>query len=307
MSCHVAVLMGGKSSEREISLRSGRGCCHALEEAGYRVTPVDVQEDIALVLSALRPDVAFNALHGPLGEDGTIQGLLEILQIPYTHSGVLASALALQKDKTRFILEAAGIPVAKGKVVNRWEAAQHHVLPRPYVLKPLNEGSSMGIFIVQEDHSYPPQELTRSDWPYGDLLLAEAYIAGQELTCGVLGTKVLDIIEIESIAEPFYGYEAKYTKGGSIHHLPAKLKPNIYQTIQELTLKTHQALGCRGITRTDFRYDDRPHGTGEIVVLEINTQPGLTETSLFPEMAAYAGLSFPDLMRWMVEDASCHR
>ncbi len=307
MTKHVAVLMGGFSSERGVSLRSGEACAKALESQGYKVTRVDVGRDVAEVLARLNPDVALNALHGPGGEDGIIQGVLELLRIPYSHSGVLASALAANKDKAKLIMAAAGVPVAAGKVVSRFEAASDHVLAPPYVLKPVAEGSSYGVFIVQEGTSHPPQELLRPDWPYGELMLAEKYIAGRELTCAVMGDRALGVIEIKAAGGGWYDFEAKYAPGGSIHELPAKVKENIYQLVQDLALKAHRALGCRGMSRTDFRYDDRPGGTGELVVLEVNTQPGMTETSLAPEMAAYAGVPFGELVKWMVEDASCDR
>jgi D-alanine-D-alanine ligase len=307
MAKHIAVLMGGFSAERDVSLRSGEACAKALEAEGFTVTRLDVDRDISETLAKLRPDVAFNALHGRFGEDGIVQGILEMLQIPYTHSGVLASALAMQKDRAKDIMKAAGVPVATGITVDRATAAKAHVLPPPYVLKPLSEGSSFGVLIVQEDHEHPPQELTRSDWAYGDSLLAEKFVAGRELTCAVIGERALDVIEIRAADGGWYDYNAKYSKGGSIHVLPAILKENIYQNVQELALRAHRALGCRGVSRADFRYDDRPGGTGELVVLEVNTQPGMTETSLVPEMAAYAGLSFGELVRWMVEDASCNR
>jgi D-alanine-D-alanine ligase len=307
MAKHVAVLMGGFSAEREVSLRSGEACAKALEAEGFSVSRIDVDRDIAATLAKLRPDVALNALHGRFGEDGILQGILEMAQIPYTHSGVLASALAMQKDRARDVLKAAGLPVATGLTVTRAEAAKAHVMPPPYVVKPLNEGSSFGILIVREDQAHPPQELTRNDWAYGEKLLVETFIAGRELTCAVMGEKALDVIEIRTADGAWYDYDAKYAKGGSIHVLPANLKQNIYQIVQDLALKAHRALGCRGVSRTDFRYDDRPGGTGDLVILEVNTQPGMTETSLVPEMAAYAGLSFGELVRWMVEDASCNR
>jgi D-alanine-D-alanine ligase len=307
MTTHVAVLMGGLSSEREISLRSGEACARALEGEGYRVTRVDVGADVAQVLSALKPDVAFNALHGKYGEDGCVQGILEILRIPYTHSGVLASSLAMKKDVAKAVMAASGVPVPKGRVIHRLEAAKAHVLEPPYVLKPVSEGSSFGVFIVKKGRSHPPQELAAANWPHGELMLAEEFIDGRELTCAVMGTRALDVIEILPVSEDFYGYDAKYAKGGSKHVLPANLKQNIYQRIQELACEAHRALGCRGVSRTDFRYDDRPEGTGELVVLEVNTQPGMTETSLVPEMAAFAGFSFGELVKWMVEDASCDR
>jgi len=307
MTKHVAVLMGGLSSERSVSLRSGEACAKALEGEGFRVTRVDVGRDVAEVLARLAPDAALNALHGPGGEDGVIQGVLETLRIPYTHSGVLASALASHKDKAKIVMAAAGVPVPPGKVVSRFEAAKSHVLPPPYVLKPVSEGSSYGVFIVKEGTSHPPQELLRPDWTHGDMMLAEKFIAGREFTCAVVGDRALDVIEIKTVSSDWYDFSSKYAPGGSIHELPAKVKGNIYQNVQELALKAHMALGCRGVSRTDFRYDDRPEGTGELVVLEVNTQPGMTETSLAPEMAAYAGMSFGELVRWMVEDASCDR
>jgi len=306
MTQHVAVLMGGWSSEREVSLRSGRACAAGLVRAGYRVTEVDVDRDIAGTLAALRPDVAFNALHGRFGEDGTVQGVLETLEIPYTHSGVLASALAMHKEHARTVLAAAGVPVAAGRVVNRSEAARGHALTPPYVLKPVTEGSSVGILIVREGQEHPPQELTRSDWEHGEILLAEQFVDGRELTCSVIDGKPTGVIDIVP-AEGWYDYHAKYAKGGSKHILPAQISPIVYQLVQELTLKAHQALGCRGISRADFRYDDRPGGTGQLVCLEVNTQPGMTETSLVPEMAADAGYAFDELVAWMVKDASCNR
>ena len=307
MSKHVAVLLGGLSSEREVSLRSGAACAQALEGEGYRVTRVDVARDVAQTLAALKPDVAFNALHGPMGEDGTIQGVLEYLRIPYTHSGVLASALAMHKAMAKIVLRDAGVPVPEGRIVNRLEAARAHVINPPYVLKPVSEGSSYGVFIVKEDASAPPAELSAADWKYGESLLAEKFIAGRELTCAVVGDQALGVIDIRAADGGWYDYAAKYTKGGSIHILPAEIKGNIYQQIQQLALTAHRALGCRGVSRSDFRYDDRPGGTGELVMLEVNTQPGMTETSLVPELAAHAGMSFGELVRWMVEDASCDR
>jgi len=306
VSKHVAVLMGGWSAEREVSLRSGKACADALQRCGYRVSRVDVGRDIASVLQTLKPDVAFNVLHGRPGEDGTLQGILEIQGIPYTHSGVMASSVAMEKDVAKVVMQAAGVPVPEGRVVTRQEAAKDHVLPRPYVLKPVAEGSSVGVFIVTEQHAHPPQELTRSDWSLGDRLLAEKYIPGKELTCAVMGDRALDVIEIVA-ATKFYDYEAKYAPGGSKHVLPAQISPFVYQEARRLALKAHHALGCRGVTRADFRYDDRSAGTEGLVCLEVNTQPGMTETSLVPELAAYAGMSFDELTRWMVEDASLNR
>jgi D-alanine-D-alanine ligase len=306
MSKHVAVLMGGWSSERPVSLNSGNGCADALEAGGFRVTRVDVGRDIAEVLSKLRPDVAFNALHGPFGEDGCIQGILEVLGIPYTHSGVLASALAMNKPKAKDVMKAAGVPVAESVLMNRFEAAKAHPMPPPYVVKPPAEGSSFGVLIVKEDALNPPQQLYADDWPHGDTVMVERYVAGRELTCAVRGDEPLDVIDILT-GERFYDYHAKYATGGSKHVLPAQISPIIYQNVQMLALRAHQALGCRGVSRADFRYDDRPGGTGALVCLEVNTQPGMTATSLVPEMAAYAGMDFRALVRWMVEDASCGR
>jgi D-alanine-D-alanine ligase len=305
---HVAVLMGGLSAERQVSLDSGTGCAQALEEAGYQVTRVDVGRDLAVRLSELKPDACFNALHGRWGEDGCVQGLLELMGIPYTHSGVLASAIAMHKERAKEVMRAAGIPLADGRVVQRSEAAKAHVLPRPYVLKPVSEGSSVGVFIVPEDHTHPPQELNDPGWAFGEALLAERYIPGRELTCAVMGDRVLGVTEIvptETLR--FYNYEAKYAQGGSRHLLPAPLSSNVYELVQKLTLTAHKALGCRGVSRADFRYDDTQGGTGEVVCLEVNTQPGMTVTSLVPELAAHAGLTFPELVSWMVEEASCNR
>jgi D-alanine-D-alanine ligase len=298
--------MGGWSAEREVSLNSGKACAAGLEKSGYKVTPVDVARDIEDVLAKLKPDVAFNALHGNFGEDGGMQTILERLKIPYTHSGVQSSALAMDKERARQAMAAAGVPVAEGKVVNRQQAAKSHPLTPPYVLKPVSEGSSVGILIVQEDEASPPQELSDPNWGHGDLLLAEKYIAGRELTCAVVDGKPTGIIDIVPAAG-WYDYHAKYSKGGSIHILPAQISPSVYQFVQSSTLKAHQALGCRGVSRADFRYDDRPDGTGEIVCLEVNTQPGMTVTSLVPELAAHAGYAFDELVRWMVEDASLNR
>lgn len=306
MSKHVAVLLGGLSAEREVSLRSGEACARAAESVGYRVSRIDVGRNIAEVLTALKPDVVLNALHGPYGEDGTVQGVLEYLGIPYTHSGVLASALAMDKAQAKIVLAAHGVPVPEGRVVTREEAARAHVLPRPYVLKPVREGSSVGVFIVGEDQEHPPQELTRPDWPHGELILAERYIPGLELTCAVMGGEPLDVIEIQS-AVKFYDYEAKYAPGGSVHILPARILPNVYQKVRILAARAHEALGCRGISRADFRYDDRTGDESGLVCLEVNTQPGMTETSLVPELAAHAGYSFGELVKWMVEDASLGR
>jgi D-alanine-D-alanine ligase len=301
---HVAVLMGGWSAEREVSLRSGKACADALARLGYRVTPIDVGRDIAAALTAAKPDIALNVLHGRPGEDGTLQGLLEILGIPYTHSGVLASAVAMQKDTAKVLFRAAGVPVAEDRVLSRLEAAKTHAMAPPYVIKPVAEGSSVGVYIVTEEHPHPPQELYRDDWTFGDIVMVERYIPGKELTCAVLGDRALDVIEIVP-ATRFYDYEAKYAAGGSKHLLPAPILLNVYQEVRRLSLAAHSALGCRGVSRADFRYDDL--GTGKLACLEVNTQPGMTETSLVPELAAYAGITFDELVQWMVEDASTNR
>ncbi|HVV91797.1 MAG TPA: D-alanine--D-alanine ligase [Hyphomicrobiales bacterium] len=303
---HVAVLMGGLSSERDVSLRSGAACADALARLGYRVSRIDAGRDLGAVLAQVKPDIAFNALHGRFGEDGTVQGLLELMQIPYTHSGVMASALAMNKDRARVVMAAAGVPVAEGRVVGRAEAAQAHPMAPPYVLKPVSEGSSMGVLIVQEGQAHPPQELFRDDWEFGEELLCERFVAGRELTCAVMGEEALGVIDIVPEAG-FYDYHAKYAKGGSRHVLPAEISSFVYQGIQKLAVAAHHALGCRGVSRADFRFDDRPGGTGALVCLEVNTQPGMTETSLVPEMAAHAGYSFDELVKWMVEDASFGR
>ena len=306
MAKHVAVLMGGWSAEREVSLRSGRACADALTRQGYRVTRVDVGRDIAALLTTIKPDVALNVLHGRPGEDGTLQGLLEILAIPYTHSGVMASSVAMQKDVAKVLFRASGVPVPEGMVASRFEVAREHLLTPPYVIKPVAEGSSVGVFIVTAEHAHPPQELTREDWDYGDRVIVEKFIAGKELTCAVMGEQALGVIEIVPTTR-FYDYEAKYAPGGSKHILPAPVSPFVYQQARELALGAHRALGCRGVSRADFRYDDRIEGTGGLVCLEVNTQPGMTETSLVPELAAHAGISFDELVRWMVEDASLNR
>jgi D-alanine-D-alanine ligase len=306
MSKHVAVLMGGWSAEREVSLRSGRACAEALARLGFRVTRIDVGRDIAAVLTTVKPDVALNVLHGRPGEDGTLQGLLEVLAVPYTHSGVLASALAMQKDVAKELFRAAGVPVPEGIVASRFEAAKAHVMAPPYVVKPIAEGSSVGVFIVTAQHAHPPQELNREDWAFGDRVVVEKYIPGKELTCAVMGDAALGVIEIVPTVR-FYDYESKYAPGGSKHLLPAPVSHFVYQQARELALRAHRALGCRGVSRADFRYDDRIEGTGGLFCLEVNTQPGMTETSLVPELAAHTGITFDELVRWMIEDASLNR
>ncbi|MBT1156233.1 D-alanine--D-alanine ligase [Aminobacter anthyllidis] len=306
-SKHVAVLLGGFSSERPVSLSSGNACAEALEQVGYQVTRVDVDRDVGAVLSALKPDVAFNALHGPFGEDGTIQGILEYLGIPYTHSGVLASALAMNKEQSKKVAKAAGIPIAESRVLDRFAIGNQHPMKPPYVVKPVSEGSSFGVVIVKEDQSHPPQVISSSEWRYGNTVMVERFIHGRELTCAVMGDVALGVCEIIPTGHAFYDYDSKYVAGGSKHECPAKVSPNIYQKIQTLALKAHQAIGCRGVSRSDFRYDDRHSENGEVVWLEVNTQPGMTPTSLVPEIAAQAGHSFGELLSWMVEDASCLR
>lgn len=301
---HVAVLMGGWSAEREVSLRSGAASADALETLGmYRVSRVDVARDIASVLAGLQPDAALNMLHGPFGEDGCMQGLLELLDIPYSHSGVLASALAMHKPRAKQVLADAHIPVPTGRIAERRDAGSHHLMEVPYVVKPVDSGSSVGVYIVSDLSSPPPQELLAEDWPYGESVLVEEYIPGKELTCAVMGDRALGVIEIVSEL-PFYDYEAKYAPGGSRHILPAEIPPEIYESVRTYAHAAHQVLGCRGVSRADFRYDP---ATATLVCLEVNTQPGMTGTSLVPEMAAHAGITFPELVRWMVEDASTRR
>ncbi|KRA99144.1 D-alanine--D-alanine ligase [Devosia sp. Root685] len=306
MTKHVAVLMGGWSNERPVSLMTGAGCAAALRQAGYEVTEVDVGRDVADVLARLKPDVAFNALHGPFGESGMIQGVLELLEIPYTHSGVLASSLAMNKHQAKILFKAAGIPVTDHVIVPRAEAARAHVMAPPYVIKPIADGSSFGVFIVKAETSHPPQELLREDWTSGEEMMVERFIPGRELTCAVMGDVALGVTEIIT-DRTFFNYEAKYSNGGAVHVLPAQLKPKIYDKVQQFSLAAHAALGCRGLTRCDFRYNDAAGEDGELVLLEINTQPGMTEVSLAPEQAAHAGHSYSELCAWLVEDASCNR
>jgi len=305
---HVAVLMGGWSPEREVSLDTGNACAKALEDAGYPVTRVDVDRNISDVLSALKPDVAFNALHGVWGEDGHVQGILETLKIPYSHSGVLASALAMDKEKSKILFKNKKIPIAESRIVSRLEAAEAHVLKTPYVIKPVNQGSSVGVYIVPVGANRPPQALKSKDWDLGEELMVERYVAGRELTCGVMGDVALGVIDIVNRdGLEFYDYEAKYALGGSEHILPAQIPDDIYRRAQTYALEAHKVLGCRGVSRADFRYDDTFNGTGELIILEVNTQPGMTETSLVPEMARHAGHDFSEFVSWMVEDATCNR
>ncbi|WP_370152614.1 D-alanine--D-alanine ligase [Ferrovibrio sp.] len=301
---HVAVLMGGWSSEREVSLTSGRACAKALREEGFAVSEIDVGRDIAEQLAKVRPDVAFNALHGPFGEDGCVQGLLEVMGIPYTHSGVMASALAMNKPMAKDIWRSHGLPLAEGKVVHRSAFLAGPVMQHPYVIKPLNEGSSVGVHIVFENDNYQPQD--DADWKFGEHVLVERYIPGREIQVAVLGDRVLGAIEIRAHGR-FYDYEAKYTDGKATHLMPAPVHRDVYDEICVQALKAHQLLGCRGATRSDWRYDDTAGEPGRFYLLEINTQPGMTPLSLVPEIAAHGGISFGQLVRWMVEDASCGR
>ena len=300
----VAVLYGGISAEREVSLASGGKVIAALREAGYAVTPVLVGDDLAALIAALtpRPDVVFNALHGRFGEDGAIQGVLDWLGIPYTHSGVRASAIAMDKAAARAAFLAAGLPVAAGRVIEVAELEHADPLPLPYVIKPINEGSSVGVEIVRDGSNRRAQ--IAAQWSYGGAALVEEFIPGRELTVAVMQDRALAVTEITA-ASGFYDYEAKYAEGGSRHVVPAAIHPEAYAKALEVALAAHRALGCRGATRSDFRYDDTKGEPGRLVLLEVNTQPGLTPTSLLPEQAAYLGMSFPELCAWMVENAAC--
>ncbi len=303
----VAVLKGGLSAERDVSLRSGAAVAEALRSEGYTVTEIDAGRDLAQVLAELKPDAVFNALHGKFGEDGCVQGILELLEIPYTHSGVLASALAMHKERAKDVMKLAGVPVAEARLLTRREALAEHAIKPPYVVKPVAEGSSVGVVIVPADAERPPNSIGATD-DLDQIVMAERFIAGRELTCAVIGGFVTDVIEIVPLKGlAFYDFEAKYAPGGSKHELPAQLLPDVYQSVRSLTLKAHLALGCRGVSRADFRFDDTPGGTGELICLEVNTQPGMTGTSLVPELAGYAGWPFGSLVRWMIEDASCNR
>jgi D-alanine-D-alanine ligase len=300
----VAVLYGGMSAEREVSLSTGRQVIAALREAGYEVAPVEVKDDLRAVIAALdpRPDAVFNALHGRFGEDGAIQGVLDWLGLPYTHSGVRASALAMDKVAAKAVFAAHGLPVPRGEVVD--VAALEHADPMalPYVVKPINEGSSVGVEIMRVGDNR--RASVAAGWKFGATALVEEYIPGRELTVGVMGGEALAVTEIASNAG-FYDYEAKYAEGGSRHAIPAAIHPDIYARALGVAEAAHKALGCRGATRCDFRYDDTAGEPGRLVLLEINTQPGLTPTSLLPEQAAHRGMSFPQLCAWMVENATC--
>lgn len=299
MAPEVAVLMGGLSAEREVSLVSGRECAKALREAGYRVTEVDCGPDLPARLTELKPDVCFNALHGRWGEDGCVQGMLEWLGIPYTHSGVLASALAMDKVKTKEVYKAAGLPVVDSVLASREAVEARHVLPAPYVVKPYNEGSSVGVYIVREGSNAPRLAKTMPD-----VVMVETYAPGRELTTTVMGDRALGVTDI--ITDGWYDYDAKYKPGGSRHECPAQLPAEIEAACLDYAVRAHKALGCRGVSRTDFRWDEA-RGLAGLILLETNTQPGMTPTSLAPEQAAMQGIGFPEFCAWMVEDASCNR
>ncbi|MGI9168737.1 MAG: D-alanine--D-alanine ligase [Caulobacteraceae bacterium] len=295
---HVAVLMGGLSAEREVSLTSGAACAAALERLGAKVERLDAGRDIAQVLAALRPEVCFNALHGAWGEDGCVQGVLETLGLAYTHSGVLASALAMDKAKAKAVLAAAGVPVPGGGLYDRFEAGRGHVMAPPYVVKPNAQGSSVGVFRVFEGANAPPRELLSPDWAFGEAVMIEPYVPGLELAVAVIGGRALTVTEIES-RTGFYDYEAKYGEGGSVHILPARIGSEVAARALRHAAAAHAALGCQGVTRSDLRYDAL---NDLLVLLEVNTQPGMTPTSLAPEQAAHIGMGFDRLVLWITED-----
>ena len=300
---HVAVLHGGVSAEREVSLATGTQVVAALRQAGFEVTPIEVGQDLAAVIAALqtaKPDAVFNALHGRFGEDGCIQGVLDWLGLPYTHSGLRASALAMDKAAAKAAFAAAGLPVAPSRIVSPEELEAADPLPRPYVVKPVNEGSSVGVEILRAGDNRRA-EVARN-WKYDRRIMAEAYIPGRELTVAVMGDRPLEVTEIAT-GNVFYDYEAKYAHGGSRHTLPAPVHPAIRAQAMDAAVRAHQALGCRGVSRADFRYDDTAGEPGRLYILEVNTQPGMTRTSLVPEQAAHLGIAFPDLCAWMVREA----
>ncbi len=296
---HVALLLGGLSSEREVSLVSGKACGAALERLGAKVSYVDAGRDLAQVLTQLKPDVCFNALHGAWGEDGCVQGVLETLNLPYTHSGVLASALAMDKAKAKAVLAAAGVTVPGGGLFNRIEAAKDHVMAPPYVVKPNSEGSSVGVFIVHEGANRPPQELSSPTWTFGEEVMIEPYIRGKELAVGVMAGVAMTVTDIVPTSG-FYDFEAKYGEGGSVHVIPAEIPAHVFEKAMKMSELAHAALGCQGVTRSDLRYDDI---NDILVLLEVNTQPGMTPTSLVPEQAAMKGVDFDQLVLWITEDA----
>ena len=297
----VVVLKGGLSAEREVSLVSGRECASALRRAGFEVREVDAGRDVAAQLSAARPDVVFNALHGRWGEDGCVQGTLEWMEIPYTHSGVLASALAMDKVRAKAVYEAHGLPVAESLLAPRAEVQARHPMAPPYVVKPYNEGSSVGIYIVAENANGPAR--LEPDAP--ETLMVERFVPGRELTVSVMDDRALAVTDIIATSG-WYDYHAKYAEGGSRHEVPADVPAEIAAHCLDYALTAHRALGCRGLSRTDFRWDEAL-GLAGLVVLETNTQPGMTPTSLAPEQAAHCGISFEELCTWLVEDASCRR
>jgi D-alanine-D-alanine ligase len=292
--------MGGPSAEREVSLSTGRECAAALRDAGCDVIEVDAGHDLAMRLIDIAPDAVFNALHGRWGEDGAVQGLLEWLRIPYTHSGILASALTLDKERTKEIYRSVGLPVVDSVLADADDVRTRHVMTPPYVVKPYNEGSSVGIYIVHDTANGPPQ--LADDMPAR--VMVEAYVPGRELTTTAMGDRALTVTDI--ITDGWYDYHAKYSPGGSRHVLPADIPAEIFDACMEYALRAHHALGCRGLSRTDFRWDES-RGLAGLILLETNTQPGMTPTSLAPEQAAHVGISFPQLCRWLVEDASCDR
>jgi D-alanine-D-alanine ligase len=303
----VAVLMGGWSAERNVSLATGEPCYSALRRAGFNAIMVDVKrETIHSVLMDMKPQVIFNALHGKWGEDGMAAALFETLGIPYTHSGVMASSIAMNKQISKIVFKDAGIPVAESKMVPIEVAAASHPMALPYVVKPVAEGSSVGVHIVDRTSNGPVTSLLDERHIFGDEVMVERFIPGKELTCAVMGDVALGVIDIVPNMS-FYDYEAKYALGGSTHILPAEIPNDVYRKCQKYALMAHKALGCRGVTRCDFRYDDTPGEKGELILLELNTQPGMTGTSLVPEMAAHAGHSFEELVTWMVNDASVNR
>jgi D-alanine-D-alanine ligase len=295
---HVAVLLGGISAERQVSLVSGAACADALDRLGARVSRVDAGRDLPDVLTRLKPDVCFNALHGAWGEDGCVQGVLETLGIAYTHSGVLASALAMDKTKAKAVMAAAGVPVPGGGLFNRHEAGSAHVIAPPYVVKPNAEGSSVGVFRVFEGANSPPRELLSDSWAFGEEVVVEPYVAGLELAVAVMDGRPLAVTEIEA-RTGFYDYEAKYGEGGSTHIVPARITADTADAAMSHARAAHVALGCAGVTRSDLRYDPVNH---ILVLLEVNTQPGMTPTSLVPEQAAHTGVGFDELVLWITED-----
>ena len=295
----VVVLMGGPSAEREVSLSSGAECAAALRETGCDVIEVDAGPDLAARLTQIAPDVVFNALHGRWGEDGCVQGMLEWMKIPYTHSGVMASSVTMDKQRTKEIYAAHNLPFMQSVIASAADVQAGHVMPPPYVVKPYNEGSSVGIYIIAEGDAPP---VLADDMP--DQVMVETYAPGRELTTAVMGDRALTVTDI--IVEGWYDYEAKYADGGSRHVIPADLPTEIFDACMEMALRAHKVLGCRGMSRTDFRWDEA-RGVDGLILLETNTQPGMTPTSLAPEQAEKTGISFPELCRWLVEDASCDR